>query len=65
MFLFPVDSIGGPLASVMAQHRIGTAQANKWSLLEFKTGGVNILRASFDGTVRLGITAAGSKVGSR
>lgn len=65
IFLWHMDPPGGPLESVMAQNRIGSARSTGWARLELKTGGMNILRVGLDGSVRVGVTTVGAKVGSR
>lgn len=64
VFLWPLGTVGGPIASIMAQNRLGSA-INSWSgRLQLSTGGQNF--ASFvDGKVDLRPIRCGDKVGSR
>lgn len=65
VFLWPEDKQHGPLASILAQNRVGTASGNQWTALQLNSGEHNLLRVSTDGTVRIGTGANGTKVGSR
>ncbi len=65
VFLWPTDKQHGPLASVLAQNRLGTADSNHWAALRLMSGEMNILHVSHTGDVRIGTGAAGAKVGSR
>lgn len=65
VFLWPVDKQHGPLASVLAQNRLGTAEANRWAALRLMSGEMTVLHATHTGEVRLGAVASGAKVGSR
>lgn len=65
VFLYPFAKEHGPLASVMAQHRIGTATTDQWTMLVLNCGGANVLRVSWSGEVRLGVSSMGLKAGSR
>ena len=65
VFLWPAEPQHGPLASVLAQNRIGCARSAPWIRLQLKSGEQNLLRVDADGTVRIGEGAAGQKVGSR
>lgn len=65
VFVFPFDKQHGPVASVMAQNRVGTVTVNRWALLSLQCGEATILHASMDGTVRIGANTVGTKAGSR
>lgn len=65
VFVFPFEKEHGPLASVMAQNRVGTATISKWSLLTLRCGEATILHIANDGTVRVGTHTVGNKAGSR
>lgn len=65
VFLYPFDKQHGDMASVMAQHRIGTASTDKWTMLALAAGEANVLRVSWDGTTRIGIANTGTKAGRR
>lgn len=65
VFLWPADKQHGPLASVLAQNRLGTAETNRWAALRLMSGEMNVLHVSHTGEVRIGTGTAGAKVGSR
>lgn len=65
VFVYPFRKEHGPLASVLAQHRIGTADTDNWTALGLWSGEANILRANWDNTVRIGIGNSGLKAGRR
>ena len=65
VFLFPLEKQHGPLASVLAQQRIGAAQTTRGSLLHLTSGEMNILHVANTGEVRIGAQSSGTKVGSR
>jgi len=62
VFCFPVGNPGGPIASVMAQNRIGMAVISKWSGLRLSAGSECVLNEEHE-TVR--VPKPGRKVGSR
>jgi hypothetical protein len=64
IYLWPYDRIGGDLASVMMQHRIGTVCSYDYSPLIFKTESGFMLRWNGD-TVDVRNMKAGCKRGSR
>lgn len=65
VFVYPFDKQHGDLASVMAQHRIGTATTNNWSPLRLTAGEAVVLHVAHTGEVRLGLGSAGTKAGRR
>lgn len=65
VFIWPMPTdTYGPLASILAQHRVGCATSDYWTRLQLKCGN-NILRVSHDGTIRIGTGTNGVKAGSR
>jgi hypothetical protein len=64
MLLWPLQKLGGPLASVMAQNRLGGVMLDSWNGLSFHSGGSRLARFK-DGTADVRPVAHGSKVGSR
>lgn len=65
VFLWPMSKQHGPIASVMAQNRVGSASFSPWSLLYLQLGEETAINVRFDGEVHLGNGTAGRKVGSR
>lgn len=65
VFVWPEDKQHGPLASLMAQNRVGVVSSTNWALLHFTAGEMSLLHVSRDGTVRLGNQSSGTKAGSR
>lgn len=65
VFLFPFDKEHGATASVMAQHRVGTAAVTRWSPLTLRCGEATILHVNNDGDARIGTTSVGLKAGRR
>ena len=65
VFVWPEDKQHGPLASLMAQNRVGTVTSTAWTLLQFNSGEQTLLHVSRDGTIRVGAGASGTRVGSR
>ena len=65
VFVWPEDKHHGPLASLMAQSRVGTVVSNRWLPLRLLAGEANILTVSHTGEVRIGVAASGRKAGSR
>lgn len=65
VFLWPVEKQHGPLASILSQGRLGTAEADHWSALKLMSGEATVLHVSHTGEIRVGTSTAGSKVGSR
>ncbi len=65
LFLWPLEKTSGPIASILAQHRLGSAETDRYSLLKLSSG--EQVLADFDrvGNVRFGAGANGRKVGSR
>lgn len=65
VFVWPIPKQHGPVASLMAQNRIGNVSNDTWCKLQFCAGETNILRINNDNTVRIGRQSVGTKVGSR
>jgi len=65
IFIWPMPKQSGPLASVLAQNRIGSASADRWTRLYFKSGEANIIKINNDGPPELGAASNGRSVGSR
>lgn len=65
VFVWPEDKQHGPLASLMAQNRVGVISSTGWALLHFTAGEMTLLHVSRTGEVRIGTQSAGTKVGSR
>lgn len=65
VFVYPYPKEHGALASILAQNRIGTADTDKWTALGLWSGEANVLRVSWDSTVRLGPANSGFKAGRR
>lgn len=65
VFVWPEDKQHGPLASLMAQNRVGVISSKTWALLQFTVGEMVLLHVSHDGTTRLGNQSSGTKAGSR
>lgn len=65
VFVWPEDKQHGPLASLMAQNRVGVISSTSWALLHFTVGEMSLLHVSREGTVRLGNQSSGTKAGSR
>lgn len=65
VLVWPAETEHGPLASLMAQSRVGIADANQWATLRFRIGEVTLLHISSTGEVRIGSQSTGRKVGSR
>jgi hypothetical protein len=68
IFLWPLRHPGGPLESIMAQNRVGTAEAGYQGSTMFKAGSANalILRADGECSVHPNlIKGVGIKTGSR
>ncbi len=70
VFLWPMPKQGGPVASILAQNRVGTATSDHWTTLQLKSGEQNILRVHSPhsgrrGQVDIGSGTNGRRVGSR
>jgi len=64
LFLWPVEKTGGPIASILAQHRVGTAEPTWNGGLKLASGEQVLVR--FDDTdLRIGAGANGRKAGAR
>lgn len=65
VFIWPIPAQHGPIASIMAQNRVGSAMSWSHKHIQFKCGENNILDADiFRGNIRIG-ASIGAKVGSR
>lgn len=65
VLVWPAENEHGPMASVMAQNRVGVVESNKWATLRLRVGEMTLLHVSSTGEVRIGSQSAGRKVGSR
>lgn len=65
VLVWPEDKQHGPLASLMAQNRVGVIASTTWALLHFTAGEMTLLHVSRDGNVRIGTQSSGTKAGSR
>lgn len=65
VLVWPAENEHGPLASLMAQNRVGVVEANKWATLRLRVGEMTLLHVSTTGEVRIGTQSSGTKVGSR
>jgi hypothetical protein len=66
VFIWPMTKRHGPIASVLAQNRIGSASSDAWTPLCLWSGEQNLIRIERDGTVAIGTAPAnGRKAGSR
>lgn len=65
VLVWPAENEHGPLASLMAQNRVGVVESNQWATLRLRIGEMTLLHASSTGEVRIGAQSAGRKVGSR
>jgi hypothetical protein len=64
-FLFPAAKMHGPIASILAQNRIGTCESSHWYPLEFWSGESRILSFDQNQIHSIGRCDAGKKTGSR
>lgn len=64
-FLWPVEKQHETIASIMAQHRVGSVCSNKWKPLKFCLGEVVALVFDVDWSFRVGNIRCGRKAGSR
>lgn len=65
VFIWPMARQVGPIASVLAQNRIGSAESSEWDRLKLNSGGVNVIRVGWNGDICIGSATNGAKVGSR
>lgn len=65
VFLWPMDRQTGPMASILAQNRIGCAYSHKWTVLHLKCGESNLIKIDQDGQIDIGDARNGQKAGSR
>jgi len=63
-FLFPARKVHGPLASVMAQNRVGTCRLSRDELTCW-CGEQRVVTLGADGALRVGQTSVGAKFGAR
>lgn len=64
VFVYPVDAIGGDLASLMAQNRIGTCSIRNGDLV-FSCNGTNAIKIISNGSFEAKDLDMGNKRGSR
>lgn len=65
VFLWPMDRQTGPMASILAQNRIGCAYSTRWTVLHLKCGEQNLIKIERDGQIDIGEARNGQKAGSR
>ena len=66
VFLWPFQKQHGPIASVMAQNRVGVVTTDlQWTLLQLHAGEASVLRVGTDGSIRIGLNTIGLKAGRR
>lgn len=65
IFIWPMSKQSGPVASVLAQQRLGSASTSRYERLYFKSGEAAIFRQGRDGDVRIGKGVNGARTGSR
>lgn len=65
VFVWPMDRQTGPIASILAQNRIGCAYSTKWTVLHLKCGESNLIKIERDGQIDIGEARNGQKAGSR
>lgn len=65
VFIWPMSKQSGPIASVLAQNRIGSATADRWTRIHFKSGECNVVKVDSNGIIDLGQARAGARVGNR
>lgn len=65
VFVWPMDRQTGPMASILAQNRIGCAYTTKWTVLHLKCGESNLIKIERDGQIDIGDARNGQKAGSR
>lgn len=65
VFIWPMSSdVFGPIASILAQNRVGSATSDHWTPLQLKSGS-NVLRVLRDGRLLIGNGTNGHRAGSR
>lgn len=65
VFIWPLGHVVGDIESVMAQHRIGSAGFDAWSLLTFRVGAQHVIRIDHGGSATVKAPASGRNAGSR
>jgi hypothetical protein len=65
IFIWPLGTFAGDVASVMTQNRIGGLCGDRYTLLKFKAACGNLMTISWDGVLDVRPMTAGQKVGSR
>lgn len=65
VLVWPAENEHGPLASLMAQNRVGVVESNQWATLRLRIGEMTLLHVSRAGEIRVGNQTAGRKAGSR
>lgn len=65
IFVYPVSTSSGDIASIMAQNRIGSCAKNYYGGLNFCCAGTTVIKINIDGTIEAKDTPIGNKRGSR
>lgn len=65
VFIWPLGHVVGDIESVMAQHRIGSAGFDNWSMLSFRVGAQHVIRIDHAGIATVKVPLSGRKAGSR
>lgn len=65
VFLWPLEQTSGPIASILNQQRLGSAETDRYDLLRLTSGEQTLARFNHDGTIRIGQALNGRKAGSR
>lgn len=65
VFIWPMPPQHGPVASILAQNRIGSAYTDQWNPFRLRAGQETLMEIRSDGAIAIGHVSAGRKVGSR
>jgi hypothetical protein len=65
VFVWPLPKVGGTVASIMAQQRVGSANTSRYAPLHLASGESSILRIDRNGNVTVGACNTGTRNGSR
>lgn len=65
VFIWPLDTVYGDVASLMANHCIGELKGNSYLVLQFRSIGISMLEFGNDGVPVVCNLNRGKKVGSR
>lgn len=65
VFIWPMTRQGGPIASILAQNRIGSAHCTNWTVLQLKSGESSLLYIGRNGDIRIGAGTNGQRTGTR